>query len=107
MIRHLLNSSVTVYRPGFTPDGRGGRTRSTSSHGTLRARISQPSAAERATAGQMGSVLDAIVHVEFNSDVERGDELDTGDTRRLRVVSVVNDSARTYKRLDCQAIQGE
>lgn len=106
MIRHLLNDALTVYRASFAADGRGGRVKTMSEVGTVRARVSQPSAEERRTAGREGATLDAVIHVAFRADVQRGDELDDGGSRRWRVVSVVNDSSRTYRRLECQAVQG-
>lgn len=106
MIGHLLNASVTVYRASFAADGRGGRTRSTASHGTLRAKLEQPSPAERLVAARDGAVLDWIVHVLYGSDVQRGDEIDAGGARRLRVVAVVTNSRHTYTRLECAFIQG-
>jgi hypothetical protein len=107
MIRHLLNASVDVYRPTFTSDGRGGLTRETSKVGTIRARVMHlPRQREEYTGGRMGDVLTDIVHALPDADVRRGDELDDGSARRLRVVSVVLDSGRTYKRIDCQELQG-
>lgn len=107
MIGHLLNTTLTVYRAAYVADGRGGRTRSTNEQGTVRAKVDQPSAAERMVAGQMGAALDYVVHVANSADVQRGDELDEGGTRRLRVRSVVQDSHATYKRLECEVIEGE
>lgn len=106
MLRHLLNDSVTAYRAAYTGDGRGGRAKSMTSHGTLRARLSQPSVNERMLAGQQGATLDYVVHVLYEADVQRGDELDHGGARRLRVKAVTNDSSRTYKRLECQVVEG-
>jgi head-tail adaptor len=106
MIDHLLNSTVTVYRAAFTPDGRGGRTSAFSSQGTVRAKVGQPQAVEGMIAGRDGAMLLTPVHVAYSEDVARGDELDTGAPRRLRVLGVVNDSRLTYKRLDCEVIQG-
>lgn len=106
MIGHLLNAAVTVYRPAFTADGRGGRTRAMNEQGSIRARIVQPTDVERTVAGQDGATLYHVVHVAYGADVERGDELDTGGSRRLRVVAVVSDSSGTYKRLDCRVIEG-
>jgi SPP1 family predicted phage head-tail adaptor len=108
MIRHLLNVDVDVYRDEFADDGRGGQTRTTpdTPTSTVRARVAQPSAEERAVAAQLGAVLEHVVHVPYSADVQRGDELDAGGPRRLRVQAVVNDSSRTYKRLECQVIEG-
>jgi hypothetical protein len=106
MIRHLLNASVDVYRSTYTDDGQGGRTSSVAKVGAERARIAQPTAQERAIAAELGAVLEAVVHFELAADVQRGDELDDGGARRLRVQSVVSDSSRTYKRAECQRIEG-
>lgn len=106
MIGHLLNSSVTVYRPLFAADGRGGRIKTMAAVGTIRAKVDQPAAAERAVAAQEGATLTHVVHAAYSADVDRGDELDVGGPRRLRVLAVVNNSRRTYKRLECQVIQG-
>lgn len=106
MIRHLLNSSVDVYRATFTDDGRGGRTSALAKVGAVRARVSQPSAEERMVAGQRGAILEHVVHVMNVEDVRRGDELDHGGPRRLRVQGVVEDSSATYKRLECQVVEG-
>lgn len=116
MIRHLLNMSVDIYRATPSDDGQGGTTRALTQVGTVRARVSQPTATERAVAAQMGAVVQHVVHVAYTTDVERGDEIDTGaypygassygvGPRRLRVQSVVSDSSATYKRLECQVIQ--
>lgn len=106
MIEHLLNSSVTVYRASFVDDGSGGRTRSWASIGSIRAKVGQPVAPESSVASQDGAKLMHVVHVSYGADVERGDELDTGGPRRLRVVAVVNNSRLTYARLECEVLQG-
>ena len=107
MIGHLLNTAVTVYRASYVADGRGGRTRSTASQGSIRAKVDQPFGMERMVAGQEGDTLTHVVHVAYGEDVRRGDELDIGDARRLRVKNVVSDSHGTYRRLECEEIQGE
>ena len=105
MIAHLLNTTVTVYRATYAADGAGGRTSTMASQGTVRAKVGQPAQVEGIIAGRDGAMLLTPVHVEFAADVQRGDHLDTGGDRRLRVVAVVNDSRRTYKRADCEVIQ--
>ncbi len=106
MIGHLLNTSVTVYRATYTDDGRGGRIKTMTSQGARRAKVDQPSATERAVAAQEGATLTHVVHMAYGADVQRGDELDTGGTRRLRVLDVVSNSRATYDRLECQVVQG-
>lgn len=107
MIGHRLNSVLTVYRTTWAADGAGGRTPTEVSQGTIRAQVSQPSAEERATAQQLGANLAYVVHTSASADVERGDELDDGGTRRLRVLAVLQNSRATYKRLECEVVQGE
>lgn len=106
MIRHLLNSSVDVYRATHADDGRGGRTSTPTKVGTIRARVAQPSATERLVAAERGAVLEYVAHVLHGADVRRGDELDHGGVRRLRVQAVVEDSSQTYKRLELQVVEG-
>lgn len=106
MIEHRLNETLTVYRATFTSDGAGGRTKSTAEQGTIRAQVNQPSATERLAAAQLGSNLSHVVHTTYGADVERGDELDDGGARRLRVLDVMHDSRRTYYRLECEVVQG-
>lgn len=106
MLGHLLNTTLTVYRAGFTADGRGGRTKAMTVNGTVRAQVCQPSDTERLAAAQLGARLDAIVYVAFGSDVERGDELDDGGARRWRVVAVESNSRATYDRLHAMEVQG-
>ena len=106
MIDHLLNSTVTVYRTTYSADGRGGRAGTFASVGTVRAKVGQPAQVEGMIAGRDGTMLLTPVHVAYTEDVRRGDELDTGGSRRLRVVAVSNDSRTTYRRLDCEVVQG-
>lgn len=106
MIDHLLNSKVTVYRPALSSDGRGGRTSSMSSVGTLRVKIGQPSTEEREIAARSGSTLTHVLHAVYGSNVKRGDEIDIGGARRLRVVDVVTNSHQSYARLGCEVVQG-
>jgi head-tail adaptor len=105
VIGHRLNEELTVYRATDVADGAGGTTRTFAAVGTLRAQVSQPSAAERQVAAQVGALLTHVVHAEYGVDVERGDELDNGEPRRLRVVGVLHDSRRTYTRLECEVTQ--
>jgi head-tail adaptor len=105
VIGPLLNSTVTVYRVTHVADGRGGRTGTFASQGTVRAKVGQPAQVEGVVAGREGAMLLTPVHVAYAADVQRGDELDAGGDRRLRVVAVVNDSRLTYKRCDCEVIQ--
>lgn len=106
MIGHLLNSAAVVYRPSFTADGRGGRATSWSTVGTIRVKVGQPSAEEREIAARGGADLTHVIHASHGVDVRRGDELDVGGPRRMRVVSVVTDSHRSYLRIGCEVMQG-
>lgn len=105
MIEHLLNEDVSVYRPSYTADNRGGRTKTFATPFTLRARVMpEPVVREHRIADEMTAELKYTVHVLPSADVLRSDEL-TCSAGRLRVQAVVSDSSRTYKRLDCQVLQ--
>jgi hypothetical protein len=106
VIAHLLNSTVTVYRATFVADGRGGRTSTFASQGTVAAKVGQPAQVEGVIAGRDGAMLLTPVHLAADAGVLRGDELDAGDDRRLRVVAVVTNSRDTYLRADCEVVQG-
>ena len=55
MIRHLLNSTLTVYRKTYADDGVGGRTATLASVGTVRAQVCQPGAQELAMGRFLGT----------------------------------------------------
>ncbi len=105
MIGHRLNEELTVYRATDAPDGAGGSTRTFAAVGSIRAQVSQPSAAERTVAAQTDANLTHVVHTFYGEDVQRGDELDRGEGRRLRVLAVLHDSRRTYFRVECEGTQ--
>lgn len=107
MIGHLLNSDLTVYRATYVADGAGGRTKSFASHGIIRGSVGQPTDQEREAVAQEGARLDFVVYTTDGADIERGDELDTGDARRLRVIGAVHNSRNTYTRLHTTVVQGE
>lgn len=107
MIRHRLNRTLTVYRKTYAADGAGGRTATFASVGTIPAQVNQPSAEERMVAAQAGANLTHVVHAPYGANVERGDELDAGGPRRLRVLAVITNSRRTYSRLECEVKQSE
>lgn len=105
MLGHLLNESLTVYRPSFAADGSGGRTITLAETGAIRAQVSQPSAEERTLAEQAGASLDYVVHTTTGADAQRDDVLEDGDGARYRVLAVVHNSRDTYKRLECEVVQ--
>lgn len=106
MIEHLLNTTVDVYRATFAADGSGGRTKTDAKVDTIPAMVSQPSAEERALAQEAGARLDYVVHALRTANARRGDTLDVGDGRRLRVVAAFHNSRYSYLRLDCEVQQG-
>lgn len=107
MIGHRLNTTLTVLRPSRTPDGAGGSTETLVTVGTIRAQVSQPTAAERVAAQQLGANLTHVVHTTATADVDRGDRLNAGGPWPLRVLAVVKNSRSTYKRLECEVAQSE
>lgn len=106
LVGHLLNTTVDVFRPSFTLDGRGGRSRSFAFVASMRAKVGQPRPSEGTLAGRDGAMLMTPVHLDAGADVRRGDELEVGQARRLRVVDVVTDSRGAYLRADCEVVQG-
>lgn len=77
-----------------------------SSVATIRVKVGQPSTEEREIAARSGSTLTHVVHALYGANVKRGDELDIGGARRLRVVDVVTNSHQSYARLGCEVVQG-
>lgn len=106
MISHLLNRTLTVFRPQTVDDGSGGQTVTLVQVGTVRAQVNQPSAAERQTAAQWGSEHTHTIHTPAGADVARGDEL-RGDGQTFRVISTVTNSRTTYTRAEAELIQLE
>ncbi len=104
--RHLLNRSLEVWRRAFVADGSGGRSATWGQVGTVRARVSQPSAAERTVAAQSGAVHTHAIYLLPDTDGRRGDEL-RGDGQVFEVHAVFEPSDTVYRRADCQEIQPE
>ncbi|MGH3599810.1 MAG: phage head completion protein [Pseudonocardiaceae bacterium] len=101
-----MNRSLAVWRRSFTSDGAGGRSDVWGQVGTVAARVSQPTAAERLAAGQAGAALTHAVYVLPEVDVRRNDEL-RGAGLVLRVHAVVVPSQVVYQRADCVEVQPE
>lgn len=102
-----LPEELAVWRPTATVDEGGGREVVLAQVGTVRAKVSQPSAAEQIEAAQAGSAMTMIVHMTPDTDVRRGDELRRSDGDKLRVRYTIHASRRTYLRADCEQIQPE
>jgi SPP1 family predicted phage head-tail adaptor len=104
-VGRLLNTSVEVWRETGIPDGYGGEHLVWTLQDTHRARLSQPSARERTAAQQAGADLTHIVYFASGSDVQRGDQIRTGD-QILDVDALFEPSVTgTYLRADCTARQ--
>lgn len=83
----------------------GGWVNTTAKVADARARLSQPSAAERTAADQTTARLSHVVYFAASADVQRADELRQG-AKRLTVLAVFEPSEPgTYLRADCQQIQ--
>lgn len=105
---HELNRRFQVMRPGTVADSSGGATAVFAEVGTVRAKVSQPTAQEQFEAQRAGATFAITVHLKPNADVRRGDRLvalDDGDD--LRVKSTVTPSDPVYLRADCEQIQDE
>ncbi len=104
---HELRETLEVWRPGEADDGQGGSTVTLTQVGTVRAKVSQPAAAEQIEAQQAGTSMTMIVHLKPTADVRRGDELRRADGDRLRVKYTIHPSDPVYLRADCEQIQSE
>jgi hypothetical protein len=110
-VGHLLNTTLEVWRAVLVPDVGGGQTETRVLQSTQRARVSQPSSAQRAVGDQNGADITDVVYFEPGADVRRGDELrrpspstPAGPVERLDVWAVFEPSAPgTYLRADCRA----
>ena len=105
-IGNYLNRRLQHYRRETTGDGSGGQITDWVRKGTVRARASQPTTAERVAAQQAGAAHTQPVYVQPRADVRRGDEL-RGPEGSWRVSAVFRPSEPVYLRCDCELIQGE
>lgn len=107
MIRHLLDTTLTIWRDVYTEDGAGGYTSSPYLVESVLAQVAQPSAAEVEKYDRWGAQLTHTVHVPHGTDVARGDTLQgtlpDGGTG-LRVIAAIVNSKSTYVRCDCTRI---
>lgn len=104
---HELRETLTVWRPTSTSDGQGGSSTTLAQVGSVRAKVSQPAAAEQIEAQQAGTSMTMIVHMRPTADVRRGDELRRADGDHLRVKYTIHPSEPEYLRADCEQIQSE
>lgn len=102
-----LREKLAVWRPTDVSDGQGGTTTTLVAAGSVRAKVSQPAAAEQIEAQQAGTSMTMIVHLKPDADVRRGDELRRPDGDRLRVKYTIHPSEPVYLRADCEQIQSE
>jgi SPP1 family predicted phage head-tail adaptor len=103
-----LREKLEVWRPTEVDDGQGGSSTELVRIGThVRAKVSQPAAAEQIEAQQAGSTMTMIVHLRPDADVRRGDELRRADGDKLRVKYTIHPSDPVYLRADCEQIQSE
>lgn len=105
-IGHLLNRTLEVWRPApGLGDGLGGRRTTYVNTGvTVKAKVDQPSDAERMLAQQAGSEHSHSVYLLPGSGVTRGDEL-RGGGQRFRVTATVQPSSPVYLKAQCELIQ--
>jgi hypothetical protein len=106
-LARLLNASAEVWREQRTPDGMGGFTMARVQVGSVRCRLSQPSATERLQGAQLGSTLSHVAYLLPSADVKRGDELRTPG-HVFRVLATFEPSKPgTYLRADCELRQAD
>jgi SPP1 family predicted phage head-tail adaptor len=104
---HELPDVLEVWRPTTVADDSGGETVTMVQQASVRAKVSQPAAAEQIEAQQAGSTMTMIVHMRPDADVRRGDELRRVDADVLRVKYTIAPSEPVYLRADCEQIQPE
>lgn len=102
-----LPETLDVYRRTSTADPYGGTSYSFVKVGTIRAKVSQPAAAEQIEAQQAGTSMTMIVHMQPTDIVYRGDELHRANGDKLRVKYTIQPSEPVYLRADCEQIQPE
>jgi len=101
----LLNTDVEIWRYSRVPDGGGGWEETWALLATVRARLSQPSAAERQVADQAQGWLTHVAYLESGADVRRGDEIRQAGLT-LEVIATFEPSVPgTYRRANCTAQQ--
>lgn len=96
-----LNRELEVWRVALTPDGQGGQDEAFSQVGTVRAKVNEPSAAERIEAMRSGVDLAYQVHLLPDAGVRRGDQLRAAG-EVFRVLATVRPSTPTYLRAQCE-----
>lgn len=104
---HELPENLEVWRPTRVEDDYGGEVVTPVKQGSVRAKVSQPAAAEQIEAQQAGSTMTMIVHLRPDADVRRGDFLHRADGDRLRVKYTIHPSEPVYLRADCEQLQAE
>lgn len=101
-----LTRALAVWRTVLADDGQGGQTETSGQVGTVRAKVNEPSAAERIEAARSGAELTHTLHLLPDADVRRMDEL-RGDGEVFRVQSTVYPSTRAYLKAMCSRDQVE
>lgn len=106
----FFNRQLEVWRPVTTDDGYGGQdTVYVQQPGTVRAKVDQPSNADRMLAAQASSKHDHTVFLLPRADVRRGDELRgtdrLGQAQVFRVLATVQPSTPIYSKAPCQLTQ--
>ncbi len=101
-----LNRELAVWRAATVDDGQGGQDETLAQAGTVRAKVNEPSAAERVEAMRSGSELKFNIHLFPEADVRRGDEL-RGGGEVYKVTSATLPSTPMYLRATCARDQYE
>lgn len=102
-----LTEELEVWRPTKVEDDLGGEVVTPVQQPNVRAKVSQPAAAEQIEAQQAGTTMTMIVHMRPDADVRRGDFLHRRDGDQLRVKYTIAPSEPVYLRADCELLQRE
>ncbi|GFH38912.1 head-tail adaptor protein [Streptomyces pacificus] len=110
-VGRYLTRRLEVWRIVAVPDGAGGEETGLVLQGTVRAKVDQPSPAERLVAAQSGSRHSHDIWLLPTADVRRGDELRgtdrLGQAQVFRVQSVVQPSRPVYSKAFVELTQQE
>jgi hypothetical protein len=105
-----LTRTLTVWRSTLVDDGQGGSDDTVAQvpgdGGSVRAKVNEPSAAERVEAMRSGAELTFNVHLLPDADVRRGDEL-RGAGEVFKVKTTILPSVPMYLRAACSRDQYE
>lgn len=104
-VARLLRTPAEVWRDQRVSDGMGGWESGFAKVASVRARFSQPTAAERVLAGANGADLDTVVYLRADANVRRDDEIRRGALVYKVLATFEPSEPGTYLRANCKLRQ--